>query len=153
MFKNYIKELIGTITVSLTQCSFHISSHPSHQASPRSLSCLSPSNTVSCTSSGLSALSRDGLSDDQSDCSSEVSIQVREVTSPKSSNTLLAMASVPSPEKTFSMDRESGDPDLLWRRTNLKDKIGKMNSMGRYEPGWDLAPCMNRNDGTKKTSR
>ena len=102
------------------------------QASPRSLSCLT----------GLSVPSRDGLSDEQSDCSSEVS-----------SNTLLAMASAPSPDKTFSMDKESGDPDLLWRRNNLRDKIGKINSLGRYEPGWDLAPHMNRNDGTKKTSR
>ena len=130
MFKNYIKELIGTIT-----------------ASPRSLSYITPA--ASCTSSALS--------DDQSDCSSEVSLQVREgreVASPKTNNTLLAMASATtSPDKSFSIDKETSDPDRLWRRNNVRDKIGKINSMGRYEPGWDLAPHMNRNDGTKKTSR
>ena len=94
------------------------------------------------------------LSDDQSDCSSEVSLQVREVASPKTNNTLLATASATtSPDKGFSIDKETSDPDMLWRRNNVRDKIGKINSMGRYEPGWDLAPHMNRNDGTKKTSR
>ena len=109
------------------------------------MTCIT-SSAVSCSSS---AISRDGLSDDQSDCSSEVSVQVKEVTSPKTSNTLLATA---SPEKPFSMERETSDPDLIWRRTP-QDKIGKINSLGRYEPGWDLGPSMNRNDGTKKTSR
>ena len=97
------------------------------------------------------------LSDDQSDCSSEVSLQVREVrevASPKTNNTLLAMASATtSPDKSFSIDKESSDPDILWRRNKVRDKIGKINSIGRYEPGWDLAPHMTRTDGTKKTSR
>ena len=110
------------------------------------MNCITSS--ASCTSS---ALSKDGLSDDQSDCSSEVSVQVNQLTSPKTSNTLLAMASA-SPEKPFSIERETNDPDLIWRRTP-QDKIGKINSLGRYEPGWDLGPSMNRNDGTKKTSR
>ena len=76
---------------------------------------------------------------------------MNQLTSPKTSNTLLAMASA-SPEKPFSIERETNDPDLIWRRTP-QDKIGKINSLGRYEPGWDLGPSMNRNDGTKKTSR
>merc|ERR1712154_629869 len=60
MFKNYIKELIGTIT-----------------ASPRTLSYITP---------GVTSTTSSVLSDDQSDCSSEVSVQVREgreVASPK----------------------------------------------------------------------
>merc|ERR1719219_49173 len=137
MFKNYIKELIGTIT-----------------ASPRSLSYLSPGLMTAATSAS-SVLSED----QRSDCSSEVSLQAREgreVSSPKTNNTLLAMASASSttsPDKSFSIDKETSDPDRLWRRNNVRDKIGKINSLGRYEPGWDLAPHMNRNDGTKKTSR
>ena len=151
MFKNYIKELIGTITVSVQPCVWQLKPCDL-QASPRSLSCIA-SSVPSCTS-------KDGLSDDQSDCSSEVSVQVREVregrevASPKTNNTLLAMASATtSPDKSFSIEKETSDPDLLWRRNNVRDKIGKINSLGRYEPGWDLAPHMNRNDGTKKTSR
>ena len=147
MFKNYIKELIGTITVSVQPCVWQLKPCDL-QASPRSLSCIA-SSVPSCTS-------KDGLSDDQSDCSSELSVQASQVTSqvtsPKTSNTLLAMATTPSPDKSFSIDRETSDPDLLWRRTP-QDKIGKINSLGRYEPGWELGPSMNRNDGTKKTSR
>ena len=123
---------------------------PHHQASPRTLSYITPGVTATTSASSV-------LSDDQSDCSSEVSVQVREVrevTSPKTNNTLLATASATtSPDKSFSIDKEASDPDMLWRRNNVRDKIGKINSMGRYEPGWDLAPHMNRNDGTKKTSR
>ena len=123
---------------------------PHVQASPRTLSYITPGVTSTTSASSV-------LSDDQSDCSSEVSVQVRdvrEVASPKTNNTLLAMASATtSPDKSFSIEKETSDPDLLWRRNNVRDKIGKINSMGRYEPGWDLAPHMNRNDGTKKTSR
>ena len=121
---------------------------PHHQASPRTLSYITPGVTATTSASSV-------LSDDQSDCSSEVGVvQVREVASPKTNNTLLATASATtSPDKSFSIDKEASDPDMLWRRNNVRDKIGKINSMGRYEPGWDLAPHMNRNDGTKKTSR
>ena len=125
---------------------------PLPQASPRSLSYLSP-GLMTATTSASSVLSED----QRSDCSSELSLQVREgreVASPRTNNTLLAMASATtSPDKTFSIDKEASDPDMLWRRNNVRDKIGKINSMGRYEPGWDLAPHMTRNDGTKKTSR
>ena len=118
------------------------------QASPRTLGYITPGVTATTSASSV-------LSDDQSDCSSEVGgVQVREVASPKTNNTLLAMASATtSPDKSFSIDKETSDPDMLWRRKHVRDKIGKINSMGRYEPGWDLAPHMNRNDGTKKTSR
>lgn len=152
MFKNYIKELIGTITVSSDPAVDILTEKTPAQASPwiRN-STLTPA--VTATTSASSVFSED----QRSDCSSELSLQVREgreVASPRTNNTLLAMASATtSPDKTFSIDKEASDPDMLWRRNNVRDKIGKINSLGRYEPGWDLAPHMNRNDGTKKTSR
>ena len=148
MFKNYIKELIGTITVSSDLSDVDVCTNSVlPQASPRTLSYITPGVTATTSASSV-------LSDDQSDCSSEVSVQVREVASPKTNNTLLATATTtPSPDKSFSIDKETSDPDMLWRRNNVRDKIGKINSIGRYEPGWDLAPHMTRNDGTKKTSR
>ena len=56
-------------------------------------------------------------------------------------------------KKDLSFDKETTDPDMLWKRNPVRNKVGRINSFGRYEPGWDLAPEMSRADGTKKASR
>merc|ERR1719481_2055471 len=38
-------------------------------------------------------------------------------------------------------------------RSYCRNKVGRVNSFGRYEPGLDLAPRMSHTEGTKKTSR
>jgi len=137
MYKNYVKELIGTIT-----------------ASPRSFSSV---HSSSCPSSVRSRTD----SDTHSDCSSDYSSGVCQVQGAmgvhKNSNTLLAMSSGQIfrnvDRKQLSFDKESTDPDMLWRRNPVRNKVGRINSFGRYEPGWDLAPEMSRADGTKKASR
>jgi len=137
MYKNYVKELIGTIT-----------------ASPRSFSSV---HSSSCPSSVRSRTD----SDTHSDCSSDYSSGVCQVQGAmgvhKNNNTLLAMSSGQIfrnvDRKQLSFDKESTDPDMLWRRNPVRNKVGRINSFGRYEPGWDLAPEMSRADGTKKASR
>ena len=159
MFKNYIKELIGTITVS---SAIKFSRRKSGlsvvtlQASPRSLS------SVAVAGSGAW---RD--SDERSDCSSEHSNNNNNRGN-STNNTLLAMSSAPtSPDgkqhnnnnnnNSFSELDNSGsdlpDADLLWRRTPMRNEIGRINSLGRYEPGWDVAPDTSRAQGTKPSSR
>ena len=75
----------------------------------------------------------------------------------RNNNTLLAMSSGQIfrnvSRKQLSFDKDSTDPDMLWRRNPVRNKVGRINSFGRYEPGWDLAPEMSRADGTKKASR
>ena len=158
MFKNYIKELIGTITVS-SAIKFRGRksglSVVTLQASPRSLS-----------SGAGSGAWRD--SDERSDCSSEHSSNNNNNNRGNSTNnTLLAMSSAPtSPDgkqhhnnnnNSFSELDNSGsdlpDADLLWRRTPMRNEIGRINSLGRYEPGWDVAPDTSRAQGTKPSSR
>ena len=161
MFKNYIKELIGTITVS---SAIKFSRRKSWlsvvtlQASPRSLS------SVAGAGAGSGAW-RD--SDERSDCSSEHSSNNNRGNS--SNNTLLAMSSAPtSPDgkqhhnnnnsnNSFSeLDNSVSDlpdADLLWRRTPMRNEIGRINSLGRYEPGWDVAPDTSRAQGTKPSYR
>jgi len=137
MYKNYVKELIGTIT-----------------ASPRSFTSV---HSSSCPSSVRSRTD----SDTHSDCSSDYSSGVCHVQGAmgvhKNNNTLLAMSSGQIfrnvDRKQLSFDKESTDPDMLWRRNPVRNKVGRINSFGRYEPGWDLAPEMSRADGTKKASR
>ena len=160
MFKNYIKELIGTITVSSAiQFSRRKSrlSVVTSQASPRSLS------SVAVAGAGSGAW-RD--SDERSDCSSEHSSNNNNRGN-STNNTLLAMSSAPtSPDgkqhhnnnnNSFSELDNSGsdlpDADLLWRRTPMRNEIGRINSLGRYEPGWDVAPDTSRAQGTKPSSR
>jgi len=135
MYKNYVKELIGTIT-----------------ASPRSFSSL---NSISCPSSVRSRT--DSHSDSHSECSSDFSSGISYAVGSKNNNTLLAMSSSQIlrnvDRKHLSFDKESSDPDMLWKRNSVRNKVGRINSFGRYEPGWDLAPDMSRTDGTKKASR
>jgi len=136
MFKNYVKELIGTIT-----------------ASPRSLSRVTGSNIK--TSCGGSTLSRE--SDEPSDCDSEYSCSnLNNNMSPSTTNTLLAMSSVLS----HSADAESSPPvspeassENIWRRTPVRNDIARISSLGRYQPGWELAPDSCKNQGTKPSSR
>jgi len=135
MYKNYVKELIGTIT-----------------ASPRSFSSV---NSSSCPGSVRSRT--DSHSDSHSDCSSDFSLGVSQGALSRNNNTLLAMSSGKVfrnvDRKDLSFDKETTDPDMLWRRNPVRNKVGRINSFGRYEPGWDLAPEMSRADGTKKASR
>jgi len=135
MYKNYVKELIGTIT-----------------ASPRSFSSV---HSSSCPGSVRSRTDSDTHSDCSSDISSGISHGAMGVV--KNNNTLLAMSSGKVfrnvNRRDFSFDKESTDPDMLWRRKPVRNKVGRINSFGRYEPGWDLAPEMSRTDGTKKASR
>ena len=106
-------------------------------------------------------------SDERSDCSSEHSSNNNNRGN-SSNNTLLAMSSAPtSPDgkqhhhhnnnNSFSELDNSGsdlpDADLLWRRTPMRNEIGRINSLGRYEPGWDVAPDTSRAQGTKPSSR
>ena len=129
------------------------------QASPRSLS------SVAGAGAGSGAW-RD--SDERSDCSSEHSSNNNNRGN-STNNTLLAMSSAPtSPDgkqhhnnnnnnNSFSELDNSGsdlpDADLLWRRTPMRNEIGRINSLGRYEPGWDVAPDTSRAQGTKPSSR
>eukprot|EP00090_Calanus_glacialis_P002506 TRINITY_DN11880_c0_g1_i1.p1 TRINITY_DN11880_c0_g1~~TRINITY_DN11880_c0_g1_i1.p1 ORF type:complete len:656 (-),score=205.40 TRINITY_DN11880_c0_g1_i1:231-2198(-) len=137
MYKNYVKELIGTIT-----------------ASPRSFNSV---HSISCPSSVRSRT--DSHSDTHSDCSSDFSSGVGQgaIGSHRNNNTLLAMSSGQIfrnvDRKHLSFDKETTDPDMLWKRNPIRNKVGRINSFGRYEPGWDLAPEMSRADGTKKASR
>jgi len=135
MYKNYVKELIGTIT-----------------ASPRSFSSV---HSSSCPGSVRSRTDSDTHSDCSSDISSGISHGAMGVC--RNNNTLLAMSSGKVfrnvNRRDFSFDKESTDPDMLWRRNPVRNKVGRINSFGRYEPGWDLAPEMSRTDGTKKASR
>ena len=166
MFKNYIKELIGTITVS---SAIKFSRRKSGlsvvtlQASPRSLSSVAGAGAGAGAGSGAW---RD--SDERSDCSSEHSSNNNN-RGYSTNNTLLAMSSAPtSPDgkqhhnnnnnnNSFSELDNSGsdlpDADLLWRRTPMRNEIGRINSLGRYEPGWDVAPDTSRAQGTKPSSR
>ena len=104
-------------------------------------------------------------SDERSDCSSEHSSNNNNRGN-STNNTLLAMSSAPtSPDgkqhnnnnNSFSELDNSGsdlpDADLLWRRTPMRNEIGRINSLGRYEPGWDVAPDTSRAQGTKPSSR
>eukprot|EP00092_Neocalanus_flemingeri_P027098 GFUD01029385.1.p1 GENE.GFUD01029385.1~~GFUD01029385.1.p1 ORF type:complete len:656 (+),score=193.67 GFUD01029385.1:322-2289(+) len=138
MYKNYVKELIGTIT-----------------ASPRSF------NSVPSSSCPTSVRSRtDSHSDTHSDCSSDFSsstVSQGAMAMHRNNNTLLAMSSGKMfrnvDRRDLSFDKETTDPDMLWKRNPVRNKVGRINSFGRYEPGWDLAPEMSRADGTKKASR
>ena len=146
MFKNYIKELIGTITVR----SFHIIYasvlyNLLFQASPRSLSSVSAAGASASTSS---AFSRD--SDERSDCSSEVSGHASMLSPLRSHNTLLATHDT---VRTPDSSQADQNPDLLWRRTPVRNDIGRISSIGRYESTVDHAPDTNREQGTKQTSR
>ena len=117
------------------------------QASPRSLSSVT---AAGASISNSSAFSRD--SDDRSDCSSEVSGHGATIMSPlRSPNTLLASHD----NNVRSPDTSPGDqhPDLLWRRTPLRNDIGRVSSIGRYESTVDSAPDTTREQGTKQTSR
>jgi len=106
------------------------------QASPRSLSSVQASLSTTRTES-----------DTRSSCSSSCSSDRL----PRStSNTLLAAS---SGLKTSFDCGELQDPDSIWRRRPVKNKVGRVNSYGRYQPGLDLAPQMSRTEGTKKTSR
>ena len=163
MYKNYVKELIGTITVSgmaaATSCSRYTRHLICMQASPRSLATVHSGSLASsssgagwsrdsCSDAGHGA--RDSCSDTRSDCSSEPGRE-----SARSHNTLLAgSGSQPAllPQLRLDQDQD-GDPDQLWRRVPVREKVGRINSIGRYEPGWDLAPDMTRLDGTKQSSR
>ena len=107
------------------------------------------SGSLASSSSGA-GWSRDSCSDTRSDCSSEPGRE-----SARSHNTLLAgSGSQPAllPQLRLDQDQD-GDPDQLWRRVPVREKVGRINSIGRYEPGWDLAPDMTRLDGTKQSSR
>ena len=99
----------------------------------------------------------DSHSDSHSECSSDFSSGISYAVGSKNNNTLLAMSSSQIlrnvDRKHLSFDKESSDPDLLWKRNSVRNKVGRINSFGRYEPGWDLAPDMSRTDGTKKASR
>jgi len=109
------------------------------QASPRSLSSVQASLSTVRTES-----------DTRSSCSSSCSSDRL----PKStSNTLLASASSGLRASTSFDCGELQDPDSIWRRRPVKNKVGRVNSYGRYQPGLDLAPQMSRTEGTKKTSR
>jgi len=104
-------------------------------------------------------------SDTRSSCSSTCSSERL----PRStSNTLLASSSGLRASTSFDCG-ELQDPDSIWRRRPVKNKVivllvlkkycycckqvGRVNSFGRYQPGLDLAPQMSRTEGTKKTSR
>ena len=107
------------------------------------------------TSCGGSTLSRE--SDDPSDCDSEYSCSnLNNNMSPSTTNTLLAMSSVLS----HSADAESSPPvspeassENIWRRTPVRNDIARISSLGRYQPGWELAPDSCKNQGTKPSSR
>lgn len=123
LYTNYVKELIATI-----------------QAAPRVLP-VAAQTSPSCRTE----------SDTRSSCSSDLSADSRP--SPRrrhTANTLLAVQSSNRPDLGLE---ELQDPDSLWRRPPVRDKVGRVNSFGRYQPGLDLAPDMNRAEGTKKTSR
>merc|ERR1711936_428371 len=108
------------------------------QASPRSLSSVQASLSTTRTES-----------DTRSSCSSSCSSDRL----PRStSNALLAASSGLKTSSSFDCG-ELQDPDSIWRRRPVKNKVGRVNSYGRYQPGLDLAPEMSRTEGTKKTSR
>lgn len=108
------------------------------QASPRSLSSVQATLSTARTES-----------DTRSSCSSSCSSDRL----PRStSNTLLAASSGLRASTSFDCG-ELQDPDSIWRRRPVKNKVGRVNSYGRYQPGLDLAPQMSRTEGTKKTSR
>jgi len=108
------------------------------QASPRSLSSVQATLSTARTES-----------DTRSSCSSSCSSDRL----PRStSNTLLASSSGLRASTSFDCG-ELQDPDSIWRRRPVKNKVGRVNSYGRYQPGLDLAPQMSRTEGTKKTSR
>merc|ERR550525_1029890 len=107
------------------------------QASPRSLSSVQASLSTARTES-----------DTRSSCSSSSSDRLPRSTS----NTLLAASSGLRASTSFDCG-ELQDPDSIWRRRPVKNKVGRVNSYGRYQPGLDLAPQMSRTEGTKKTSR
>ena len=120
--------------------------------------------TPGASCAGSSAFSRD--SDDRSDCSSEFSVShVSHVSTPchnnnmiRSTNTLLAMSSSSTSTPLINNNNDSpGDvpdhPDTLWRRTPVRNDIGRISSFGRYQPGWDVAPDSSRAQGTKQSSR
>ena len=75
----------------------------------------------------------------------------------RSSNTLLAMSSAPTSPEARNTDPGVEDtpdhPDKIWRRTPVRNEIGRMSSMGRYESGWALAPDTSRDQGIKQGSR
>ena len=128
----------------------------SYQASPRSFTSV---NSSSCPGSVRSRSRTDSHSDTHSDCSSDYSSGVSQgaTVTHRNNNTLLAMSSGKMfrniEKKDLSFDKETTDPDMLWKRNPVRNKVGRINSFGRYEPGWDLAPEMSRADGTKKASR
>ena len=75
----------------------------------------------------------------------------------RSSNTLLATSSAPTSPEARNTDPGVEDtpdhPDKIWRRTPVRNEIGRMSSMGRYESGWALAPDTSREQGIKQGSR
>jgi len=130
LYKNYLKELMSTI-----------------QSSPRGLALSHSSHRLK------SSPSQDSIST----CSSE-NLTSNTPSRRSSSNTLLAMGLRPViknvDHRDMSIDyTELANPDSLWKRENVKNKIGRMNSLGRYEPGWELAPDMRRSDGTKSATK
>ena len=97
-------------------------------------------------------------SDTRSSCSSTCSSERL----PRStSNTLLASSSGLRASTSFDCG-ELQDPDSIWRRRPVKNKVkvllvmkkscdcckqvGRVNSFGRYQPGLDLAPQMSRTE-------
>lgn len=143
LYRNYIKELINSIQAGPGNHSF--------QGMPPSLSC------------GSLSLSRRTESDTHSNCSSsdlssahagEGRHGLTSSNDRRSSNTLLAGASSGiCSSSTGLWEGEQEDPSRIWRRKDLKNKVGRVNSFGRYLPGLDLGPDMSFDDGTSRGSR
>ena len=93
----------------------------------------------STVSAGLSPSSCRTESDTRSSCSSERSSE-----RPRPSNTLLAASSATVRHSATFDCGDLQDPDSLWRRRPVRDKVGRVNSFGRFQPGLDLAPQMSR---------
>jgi len=132
LYKNYLQELMSTI-----------------QSSPRGLALSHSSHRVKSSPSvdSISTCSSENLTSNSYRSTGNTS-------SRSTSNTLLAMGVRPVikniDHRDMSIDySELANPDSLWKRENVRTKIGRMNSLGRYEPGWELAPDMSRSDGTK----
>ena len=98
-------------------------------------------------------------SDDRSDCSSEVSLQCHNNNNTggaaRSCNTLLAMSSAPTSPEARNTDPGVEDtpdhPDKIWRRTPIRNEVGRMTSLGRYESGWVVAPDSSTEQGRKSS--
>lgn len=115
LFHNYVRDLIATI-----------------QLSPRA---------------GGSTLRRSTSSESISSCgstettNSKVSSCSGRKVQPPPRNTLLASGGKLDGSMNMSIDSLSlSDPDSLWRRKPIRENVGRVDSLGRYCPGWDEAP-------------